>query len=40
MLVESVDTAILANAKTAYEICQATKKGLSLNADDPPGWGR
>ena len=32
MLVQSVDTAILADTETAYEIRHDLKKGLSLNA--------
>ena len=32
MLLQSVDTAILADAETAYEIRQDLKKGLSLDA--------
>ena len=32
MLVQSVDTALLADAETAYEIRQDLKKGLSLDA--------
>jgi hypothetical protein len=32
MLVQSVDTAILADAETAYQIRQDLRKGLSLDA--------
>ena len=32
MLLQSVDTALLADAETAYEIRQDLKKGLSLDA--------
>ena len=32
LLVQSVDTALLADAETAYEIRQDLKKGLSLEA--------
>jgi hypothetical protein len=32
MLVQSVDTALLADVETAYEIRQDLKKGFSLNA--------
>jgi hypothetical protein len=32
MLVQSVDTAILADPETAYAIRQDLKRGLSLNA--------
>ena len=32
MLVESVDTAILADAETAYEILKDLKEGLPVNA--------
>jgi hypothetical protein len=32
MLVQSVDTALLTNAETAYQIRQDSKKGLSFDA--------
>lgn len=38
MLVQSVDTAILADAETAYEIRRDFKKGLSLDAYASVGW--